>query len=121
MKTAIPVETNKPGACINKTLGRTPFFLVYDTDTKEAQYIENTAARSQGGAGIRAAQLIVDSGADVVIAPACGKNTADVLAASDIRILRSSGCSVKDNLNALMEGSLEELKDIHPGFHRHGG
>jgi predicted Fe-Mo cluster-binding NifX family protein len=121
MIAVIPVETNNMGACINISLGRTPFFLIYNTNTNQSLFIENTAAGSQGGAGVKAAQLMVDNGAEVVIAPACGKNAADVLLASGIKIYKSSGCSIKDNITAMIAGKLEELSDIHPGFHNHGG
>lgn len=121
MIAAIPVDTNNMGACVNISLGRTPFFLLYNTNTNISNFVENTAAGSQGGAGIKAAQLMIDNGAEVVIAPACGKNAADVLLASGIKIYKSSGCSIKDNITALMAGNLESLNDIHPGFHNHGG
>jgi len=121
MIAAIPVEVNNMGSCINKSLGRTPYFLFYDTINKVSKFVDNSAAGSQGGAGIKAAQLIADNGANAVIAPACGKNAADVLTASGIKIYRSSGCSLKDNILALEDGKLAELTDIHPGFHRHGG
>ncbi len=121
MIAVIPVETNNLGACVNMSLGRTPFFLFYNTSTNVSNFIENTAAGSQGGAGIKAAQLMIDNGAEVVIAPACGKNAADVLEASGITIYKSTGCSIKDNISALVAGKLEKLNDIHPGFHNHGG
>ena len=121
MIAVIPVETNNLGACINMSLGRTPFFLIYNTITNENSFIENSAAASQGGAGIKAAQLMIDNGAEVVIAPACGKNAADVLLASGVKIYKSSGCSIKENITAFIDGKLEELNDIHPGFHNHGG
>jgi len=117
----IPVEGINPETNINIAFGRTPYFLIHDTKTRTSRYIENTAASSQGGAGIKAAQLIVDNGADVVITPACGKNSADVLTASGIKIYKSSGSSATSNIEALLEGKLSILTDIHPGFHGHGG
>ena len=41
-------------------LGRTPYFLIYDTDTQKSVFLDNSAAASTGGAGIKAAQMIAD-------------------------------------------------------------
>ena len=74
MKIAVPVDENniETGVCIS--FGRAPYFLVYDTETKGAELIENTAAQSPGGAGIKAAQMIVNSKAEVLLTPRCGQN-----------------------------------------------
>lgn len=118
---AIPVDGNTTGACINKALGRTPFFLFYDTETKENTFVENTAANSQGGAGVKAAQLVIDNCTSAVITPSCGKNSADVFLAAEINLYMSQGCSVKDNIAAFESGKLKTLDNIHAGFHNHGG
>ena len=62
MKIAIPVDEKslKSNVCIS--FGRAPYFLFYDTVKKESYYLDNTAVASQGGAGIRAAQVIADQG-----------------------------------------------------------
>ena len=48
---------------ICESFGRAPYYLIYDTEKDEATFIDNSAATSTGGAGIKAAQVIVDSGA----------------------------------------------------------
>ncbi|MBN2558109.1 MAG: NifB/NifX family molybdenum-iron cluster-binding protein [Clostridia bacterium] len=120
MKIAFPVDTRSAGACIYKSFGRAPAFLVYDTQTQKSLFVDNSAASSQGGAGIKAAQLVLDQQTDAVIAPQCGQNAADVLLAAGVRIYLSEGCSVGDNIKAHTEGLLKELSDIHAGYHGHG-
>ena len=56
---------------------------------KEGTFIENSAANSEGGAGIKAAQNVVDSKAEILITPRCGQNAADVLQAADIKIYKT--------------------------------
>ena len=121
MKIAIPVndKTMETRVCIS--FGRTPYFLVYDMETKESKFIENTAANSQGGAGIKAAQIVVDSNTDALLTPRCGENAANVLKVADIKIYKTMNDSLKDNLDAFAEGKLAELTEIHSGFHGHGG
>ncbi len=121
MKIAIPVngEDINSGICIS--FGRAPFYLFYDTETGSTEFVLNKAADSQGGAGIKAAQLIADSGAKTVLTPRCGENAAQVLKPAGIKIFKTSGDSIKDNIDLYLKNNLPDLDDVHPGFHGHGG
>lgn len=121
MKITIPVEENSTDTKVCMSFGRTPYFLLYDTDTQKTVYLDNIAASSQGGAGIKAAQMLVDNKIDVVITPRCGENAAKVLNTADIKIYRTINDIVKDNIEACLEEKLSVLDNIHPGFHHHGG
>lgn len=117
---AMPVEGKSMDSKISDNFGRTEFYLLYDDKTDEATFLENTAAKSQSGAGIEAAQILVDNNIDVLITPRCGKNAADVLKSGNIEIYKSNTNSVKENLEDLKSDKLSKLIDIHPGFHKHG-
>ncbi len=121
MKIVIPVEGNNIESKVCISFGRAPYFLVYDTNTKESTFIDNNAAASQGGAGIKAAQAIVDSGAEALITPRCGENAAVVLKAANIKLYKSMNDVIADNINAFNNATLSLLNEIHPGFHNHGG
>jgi predicted Fe-Mo cluster-binding NifX family protein len=90
-------------------------------EKEEGSFLDNNAAASQGGAGIKAAQTISDSGAEAVITPRCGENAAQVFKAAGIKLYQSINQSVKDNIQAFKEGKLNPLEQIHPGLHQHGG
>lgn len=121
MKILIPVEKKSIDGEVCKSFGRAPFFLVYDTETKVSSFIKNNAADSRGGAGIKAAQLVVDNKVDGLITPRCGQNAADVINAANIKIYKTINNSIKDNIEEFLENKLEILGDIHPGFHEYGG
>ncbi|PHJ36907.1 dinitrogenase iron-molybdenum cofactor biosynthesis protein [Desulforamulus profundi] len=121
MKIAIPVDDNSMDTCVCQSFGRTTYFLIYDTETKESVFIDNSAAASQGGAGIKAAQTIVDNKVSALLTPRCGENAAEVIKAADIKIYKTMDASVKDNINAFIDGKLSLLEEIHAGFHNHGG
>ena len=76
MKIAIPVDEKTLESNVCVSFGRTPYFLIYDVETKESIFIDNSAAASTGGAGIKAAQIIVDNKADVLLTPRLGENAA---------------------------------------------
>lgn len=118
---SIPVDEKSLETNVCVSFGRAPYFLFYNLDTKEALFVDNSAANSPGGAGIKAAQIIADNKADVLLTPRCGQNAADVLKAADIKIYKSLSASAQDNIDAFIEGKLSLLDEIHPGFHGHGG
>lgn len=117
MRIAIPVDqnTNTSDVCIS--FGRAPYFVFFNTETKETIFVKNEAADSQGGAGIKAAQTLVDEGADVLLTPRCGENAAAVLQKAKVKIYKTLAGSLQDNLVAFENGKLEILEEIHPGFH----
>jgi predicted Fe-Mo cluster-binding NifX family protein len=121
MKIAIPVDEKNIETSVCISFGRTPFFLIYNTETKESVFLDNSAAASQGGAGIKAAQAIVDSHADVLLTPRCGENAAEVIKAADIKMYKTMPGPSMDNINAFIGGKLTLLEEIHEGFHNHGG
>ena len=121
MKIAIPVDEKSLDSNVCVSFGRTPYFLIYDVDTKESVFLDNSAAASTGGAGIKAAQTIVDNKANVLLTPRCGENAAEVLKSADIEIFKTTSASVKDNIDAFIDGKLSLLDEIHAGFHGQGG
>lgn len=121
MKIAMPVNDNSMQASISDTFGRTSYFLIYDTQSQEGTFIDNSAAASQGGAGIKAAQLVVDHKAEALLTPQCGENAAKVLQPCNIKIYKTKYISAKDNIAAFTKGELSLIEKIHSGFHGSGG
>lgn len=120
MKVAIPVDVQSLDGAVAENFGRAANFLFYDTETKAAEYLDNSAVMSTGGAGIKAAQAVVDAGAQALIAPRCGENAAKVLQAAGVKLFQSAGGTAQENLDALAAGALADLSDIHAGFHHQG-
>lgn len=112
MKIAIPVDENKKDVCI--TFGRAPYFLFAEDGKQEI--LENPAAQAQGGAGIKAAQFIVDQGANVLLTVRCGQNANEVFQAADLKVYQTQGTDALENVSAFTEGKLAELTHFHAGF-----
>lgn len=113
MKIAIPLDENKQDVCI--VLARAPYFLFREEDRD--CIMENPAAQAHSGAGIQAAQFLVDKGVNVLITVRCGQNAADVFKAANMKIYQSANKAAADDLTALEEGKLSELTEFHGGFH----
>jgi len=121
MKLIIPVETQSLNAPVCPSFGRTPLFVLFDTESGKLEFLTNHAAESEGGAGIKAAQFIVDSGAETLITYRCGENAAQVLNAVGIKMYKAQDGSVEDNIAKFKSGELSPLTEIHAGFHNHAG
>lgn len=96
--------------------GRAAAFWVQDDD-RPGEVVANTAAGEPGGAGIKAAQQVLDLNPDALLAPRLGDNAARVLHAAGIELRRSRPGPVADTLTAHARGELDELTDFHPGHH----
>ena len=121
MKIAIPVDENNIDTNVCISFGRAPYFMIYDNESKESEFIINTAAESQGGAGIKAAQIIADTKAEILLTPRCGMNAVEVLEGSKIKLYKTISLRAFENIKEFTEGKLSLLEDIHAGFHGHGG
>jgi predicted Fe-Mo cluster-binding NifX family protein len=89
--------------------GRCEYFVLVDTETREAKAVENTAALQGSGAGIAAVQLIANAGADAVIAGNLGPNAFQTLAAGGIKAYGYEGGTVRQAVEALQAGKLAEI------------
>ena len=117
MKIAIPAnEQNKEGG-VCMSFGRAPWYAIYDTLSEDLHFMENSAAQSPGGAGIKAAQLLVDEGVKAILTPRCGENAAEVLEPAGIELFKTKGDDLFENIRAFQETQLDLLEEIHPGHH----
>ncbi len=102
MKIAIPLDENQQD--------------VFRENGKDT-IVQNPAAEAQGGAGIQAAQFLVDSEVTTLITVRCGQNAAEVFHAAGMKIYKSANKAAADDLTALEEGKLNELTEFHGGYH----
>ncbi len=112
---AIAVPVKRDGQTVDEMLARAAQFAI--VEEKAVRYVDNEAANSQGGAGVKAAQQLIDLGVDAVITRQCGVNAAELFAAASVELYRVEGDSLEENLMAYREGTLERLTDAIPGFH----
>lgn len=120
MRIAIPVDENNIKTSVCVSFGRAPYFLIYDTNTDKSVFLENKASTSPGGAGIKAAQAVVDSNASVLLTPRCGENAANVILEGGVKIFKTAFPSAKENIEAFIAGKLSLLDEIHSGYHKNG-
>lgn len=89
-----------PEAEPSERFGRCPWFIRYDTEADQWQAFENPAGAQGHGAGVAAAQLLIDNGCQVAISGRFGPNAQQALSAAgiDLRILKDEGQQVMEVL-----------------------
>jgi len=107
MKIAVSATEDKLEGLMDQRFGRAVFFLVADTDTMRFEALNNQA--SVGGAGITAAQIMVDKGVQAVVTGNVGPNAMNVLLAAGIPVYRGKPVSVRQNIEEFQKGTLEKI------------
>lgn len=119
MKIAIPAEEKSMDSNINESFGRTPYILLYNTITKESEFLDNSAVVAQGGAGVRVAQVVADNGIKALITLRCGENAEKALSSAEVLIYKGINETVKRNIEKFIAEELYLLDEFHEGFHGH--
>ena len=119
MKIAIPVTDKTDESKVSSNFGRAPYFLIFDSKTNTKNYILNDSVNSPSGAGVKAAQILANARADVLITPRLGENASLVIREAGIKIYETSSLLIEETLKAFEEGKLSLLTRTHEGL-RHG-
>jgi predicted Fe-Mo cluster-binding NifX family protein len=109
MKIAIPAQEQVKGSELSPVFGRARYFFVFDQDNGKYEFVENQATQRPGGAGVQAAQLLVDQGVQVLITPQCGDKAQQVLKSANIALYRSLDDSLEGNIKAFLDRELSVL------------
>jgi len=123
MKIAISSSGKDLDSQIDPRFGRCQYFIFVDPETMEFEVSENEGLMAMGGAGVQAAQLIVQKGATALITGNLGPNAASALSASGIRVYLVPGGTIKDVIEGYRSGSLREASGatVPPHFGMGGG
>jgi predicted Fe-Mo cluster-binding NifX family protein len=97
-------------APVDVRFGRAKGFLIVETETGNARYLENREGVNAGqGAGIQAARLMAADGVQVVLTGHCGPNAFRALRAAGIRVYTGlTGGSVREAVERFKAGALQE-------------
>ena len=94
--------------------GRCTYFLIYDTEQGFLKALENKGQLSEGGAGIAAAQQIIDEDVQVVLTGNMGPNAYNLMEKSVVKVYRCKTNSCQEALELYQDGKLSELNEAGP-------
>jgi predicted Fe-Mo cluster-binding NifX family protein len=109
MKIAISSTGKNIDSQIDPRFGRCQYFVFIDPETMEFEALENEGVMAMGGAGVQAAQLIVQKEAKALVTGNLGPNAASALSASGIKVYLVPGGTVKEVAEAYKSGTLKEV------------
>ena len=105
MKIAITSTGPDLDSQVDPRFGRTVYILIVDTATLEFEVLDNSAnLNAFKGAGIQAATMISDNGAEVLLTGFCGPNAFKTLNAAKVKVANDVDGSVRDAVHAYIEG-----------------
>jgi len=110
MKIVVTAQGADLDSLTSPVFGRSPFMVVVETDTMSATGMPNPSASAGGGAGIQAAQWVVDEGARAVLSLNVGPNAFAVLSQAGIPVYRIEGGTVREVAQAFADGRLQQLQ-----------
>jgi predicted Fe-Mo cluster-binding NifX family protein len=118
MKVCITATGNTLEAQTDQSFGRAPWLILVETDTLAFEAIENTGVNASQGAGIAAAQMISNKGAEALLTGRVGPKARAALEEAGIAIYEGiAGGTVREALSLFAGGT---NRPSSPGVSRPG-
>jgi predicted Fe-Mo cluster-binding NifX family protein len=117
MKIAISATGTNPDTEVDPRFGRCQYFVIADLETNEFEGVDNTSASAGGGAGISAAQMIVEKGVEAVLTGNCGPNAHQVLSSAGIKIITGVSGKIKDVIEEYKLGTYSAAQQPNVADH----
>lgn len=125
MRIAVTSNGADLDAPASPVFGRCPWYLFVDPDAMEVEAMENPATGAASGAGIQAAQFVVEQGAEAVVTGNMGPNAFDVFRSASVPVYLLDEGTVRDAVEAFKRGELSEVSGAtgpaHAGLGRGRG
>jgi len=106
MKIVVTAEGNDLNAPASPRFGRCPTYIFVETETMAFEAVPNPALSTPGGAGIQAAQFIIEQGAKAVLTTNVGPNAMQVLQSAGVPVYLIRGGRVQETVEAYKAGQL---------------
>jgi predicted Fe-Mo cluster-binding NifX family protein len=74
-------------ALIGEQFGRCQYFLIVDSETMKFEAVSNLGEQMQSGAGPKAAEIIINKGAQVLLTGSVGDKAEEVLKRGGVKII----------------------------------
>jgi predicted Fe-Mo cluster-binding NifX family protein len=110
MKICVTATAGDLNAQVDQRFGRSQYFVFVDSDTMTFEAMPNDAIAAPGGAGIQAAQTVVNKGVDVLISGNIGPNAFQVLSTAGVKVATGVNGTVKEAVEMYKNGKLGETE-----------
>jgi predicted Fe-Mo cluster-binding NifX family protein len=119
MKIAVSASEPDLNGPVDPRFGRSPYFLLIETDTMEFEVIENPNLASPSGAGIQSSQFLANKGAKALLTGGCGPNAFKTLEAAGVEVFIGVSGVIKEAVQNFSQGKLHPAPG--PNVSAHSG
>ncbi len=119
MKIAISATGPSLDAEVDPRFGRCKFFLIMDPDTMDFESIDNGGVAASGGAGIAAAQAVLNKDVQAVLTGNVGPNAHEVLSNAGIEVFTGASGKIQGAVEAYKKGGVKSASG--PTVEAHAG
>ena len=117
MRVAVSAVGQSLDSQVDPRFGRCSYFIIVDTETMKYDVIPNESQYMPSGAGIQAAQRVVNSGVGAVLTGNVGPNAFQALSAAGIEIFTGAYGTVRNAVEQFKKGLLRKASSpIRGGF-----
>jgi predicted Fe-Mo cluster-binding NifX family protein len=107
MKVAVTAKGSLLDSEVDPRFGRAPYILIVDTETLAFEAVDNGEnANAFKGAGIQAATMVSDRGAEVLMTGYCGPKAFTTLEAAGVKVVNDVTGRVRDAVALFKSGKV---------------
>jgi len=109
----IVISAQKPelDGPVDVRFGRAPYYIIVDSENDKWEACDNPAVSQSGGAGVAAAQFVIDRKAGIAISGDFGPNASQALRAAGVKMhtFTADLSTVRSALDLFKQGSLPQF------------
>jgi predicted Fe-Mo cluster-binding NifX family protein len=112
MQILISSQKDELSSPVDERFGRAPWLINFDTETNEWKAYQNPGVNYSSGAGVAAAQFVIDQKAEVVISGDFGPHAAKTFQAAKIemRLFTENVVTVQDAIDQYQNSKLPKFQ-----------
>jgi len=107
---AIALNEGNTNSVIAPHFGRSEYFLLYSSEQSKSTIVKNPYCKIMGGAGIQAAQFLIEKDIDVIIVGQVGTNAYVILESAGIKVIYESEKTAEVALKDFVRREIKEMK-----------
>jgi predicted Fe-Mo cluster-binding NifX family protein len=103
---------------VDPRFGRAAYILIVDSETFSFEALDNNEnVNALKGAGIQAASMAGNNGAEVLLTGFCGPNAFKALRAAKVNVANNASGTIRDAVKAYLDGKLPLADDANVEGH----
>ncbi len=123
MKIAVCAKEKGMESIADDRFGRAEYYVIFDTDERGSETVENTAKGEPAGAGGSAVRLLSKHDVEVVLVPELGPKAVDAVNGFEMKAFRyADRKTVRETIAAYQAGDLQQIETSttksHSGLRR---